>query len=389
MAVRIRKFLEYLGRPLFLVTVACVFSFQCYWLFSTFHSRKEQFIEQITLFVQQKLIDFEVSKISDIAGSPNLQSELDAILEKAKKDNNDKQVVIISGVGVPTNPVFSDIMSQLDNEGFENILFNKINHTKSNFPAGTEIIVYHYRNGNMSSYPTGKSYTSTNTTKPITSSVGQDNYFQVHITNINSIILRGMVIHFVVTIAYLLIFFVTVITLMRANKLSKRLLESKNSFTRNMTHELKIPLSTAFVAAEALSKPDIVADSVLAEKYLGAVSKSLLQLSDIISTILDNARLLDSRTYLDISLINLNNLAMEVIDSMELQLVKSGAKVLVEIESDIFLKGDYAKLKHVFLNLIDNALKYAERQPYITISSKLKGGFVILSFKDNARVIPS
>ncbi|WP_312297914.1 histidine kinase dimerization/phospho-acceptor domain-containing protein [Chryseobacterium sp.] len=68
------------------------------------------------------------------------------------------------------------------------------------------------------------------------------------------------------------------------------MLKNKEVFTRNMTHELKIPVSTILIAAEGLEKYNIANESETAKKYAHIIQRAANQLSSLVESILQNAR---------------------------------------------------------------------------------------------------
>lgn len=107
--------------------------------------------------------------------------------------------------------------------------------------------------------------------------------------------------------------------------------------------------------------------------------------SDKIDTLLGGLLRLSrlGRASLDIGRVNVNIIIQKVIDSMQYQIQKTEAKVMVEDLPDCI--GDPIQLSQVFTNLMDNALKYRhpDRTPCIYVGGMVHEGRVIYSVRDN------
>ncbi len=82
-------------------------------------------------------------------------------------------------------------------------------------------------------------------------------------------------------------------------------MDMKNSFTHNMTHELKTPVSTLYSATEALITYNAIDDKAAAKKYILLMSNDLQRLSNTIDTILTSVRLQHKKAKLHFVSMNL------------------------------------------------------------------------------------
>jgi two-component system phosphate regulon sensor histidine kinase PhoR len=72
-----------------------------------------------------------------------------------------------------------------------------------------------------------------------------------------------------------------------------------------------------------------------------------------------------------------------VVDSMSLKLQKCNADLVLELDADnAVINADELHFSNVLYNLIDNAIKYSEDKPQITITSTNKNGHVIIKVAD-------
>lgn len=175
------------------------------------------------------------------------------------------------------------------------------------------------------------------------------------------------------------IFSYTLYAILRQKKIS----EMKTDFINNMTHEFKTPVATIMIASEALKDPEIVEDKKRISRLAGIIYDENVRLGNHIERVLSIARLEKKELKLEQTEVNLNDLVVAVLDSMDLQLQKKAAKVVLSLDAiDPIVIGDELHLSNVLYNLIDNANKYSSEEPRITIKTKNTAKGVIISIAD-------
>jgi len=175
------------------------------------------------------------------------------------------------------------------------------------------------------------------------------------------------------------IFSYTLYAILRQKKIS----EMKTDFINNMTHEFKTPVATIMIASEALKDPEIVEDKKRISRLAGIIYDENVRLGNHIERVLSIARLEKRELKLEEADVNLNDLVIAVLDSMDLQLQKKGAQVELTLDAiDPIVLGDELHLSNVLYNLIDNANKYSANQPKITIKTRNTAKGVLLSIAD-------
>jgi two-component system phosphate regulon sensor histidine kinase PhoR len=177
----------------------------------------------------------------------------------------------------------------------------------------------------------------------------------------------------------------------------------KNEFISNMTHELKTPISTVKVAVEALRHFDALDDPKKTREYLDISALELQRLSMLVDKVLKLSLFENKEIELNMSMVDLAELAAEVIASMRLQMEKAGAIVQLTIsegarttgtglghaaDGRFLVKIDRAHISSVLSNLLDNALKYRKESPAITVHLSFGTGVNII-VTDNGIGIPS
>ena len=164
----------------------------------------------------------------------------------------------------------------------------------------------------------------------------------------------------------------------------QKLAEIKNEFISNMTHELKTPIATVGVAIEALKNFNAMHDPQKTREYLDISTNELQRLGLLVDKVLKlsmfEKRAVElSREYFDMKL-----LTSEVLGTMKLQFDKNRASVDFSTEGDRFIiHADKLHITSVIYNLLDNALKYRNSTPVITVKLVSGQNAVELIITDN------
>ncbi len=170
----------------------------------------------------------------------------------------------------------------------------------------------------------------------------------------------------------------------------QRLTELKNDFIRNVTHELKTPITTVGVAIEALSDFNALKNPEKTREYLDISKHELNRLSILVDKVLKMSLFEKTEPELRLETVDLKLLVGEVLKSMKLHVEKLGAQVRFEAKGEAFtLEADPIHLTSVVYNLLDNALKYSPDKPEIDIELAQTETALVLSVRDRGIGIPA
>lgn len=190
-------------------------------------------------------------------------------------------------------------------------------------------------------------------------------------------------------------FFLTILTviafiiLYRNLRAQQRLMELKNDFISNVTHELKTPVATVSVALEALKNFHALNDPKLTNEYLDIARNELNRLTLMTDKILKASVFENKGITIQKESVDLQKTIAQILDSMRLIFEKRQAKVSFTPEGESFIvEGEHAHITNVIYNLLDNALKYSPEMPVISIDLKEVSDTVVLSVRDEGLGIP-
>lgn len=169
----------------------------------------------------------------------------------------------------------------------------------------------------------------------------------------------------------------------------KKLSDIRNDFVNNMTHELKTPIATISLAADALVKPQVRSADDKFNEYIRILKEENHKLNTHVERVLQMALLEKGELKLNKSRIDLRHLSEACIQSHRLQAQSRHAFIELEAPDAIWYNADPLHLSNALGNLIDNALKYGKENPHIRIVLKKEKDKAIWQVHDNGPGIAS
>lgn len=175
------------------------------------------------------------------------------------------------------------------------------------------------------------------------------------------------------------------------NEMSIKIAQSEKmqtEFVSSVSHELRTPLTAITGWSETLLyNEDMDAES---KKGIAIILREARRLTKMVEELLEFTRIEDGRFTLNIEQIDIS---AELEDSIFTyrELFKQDELDLVYEPCDEelpLIPGDSARLRQVFLNIFDNAAKYARGGKQIEVSVKKDNEFVILTIRDHGDGLP-
>ncbi len=164
----------------------------------------------------------------------------------------------------------------------------------------------------------------------------------------------------------------------------KKLSELKSDFVNNMTHELKTPISTISLASEMLLNPKSIISEEKTRKYARMIFDENQRMQKQVEQVLQIAVLEKEGFTMEVTTFDAHEIIKQCILRFELSLKNANGSVefIPEAENH-FITADQIHFQNIICNLLDNALKYTEKEPEITIHTFNKNGMFKLSISDN------
>ncbi|RKY42386.1 MAG: PAS domain-containing sensor histidine kinase [Candidatus Makaraimicrobium thalassicum] len=168
----------------------------------------------------------------------------------------------------------------------------------------------------------------------------------------------------------------------------RRLERIRKDFVANVSHELRTPVSSIKGFAETLSARALD-DKESAKEFIKIIEENSNRLVRLIDDLLDLSRIESGNISLNLKPHSVYRMVEKVISEMQEQANKRSISIRNNIADDIpDVPADKSLISQVFLNLIDNAIKYTEKNGLVTISAEQKNGFVKIDVEDSGIGIP-
>jgi two-component system, OmpR family, phosphate regulon sensor histidine kinase PhoR len=162
----------------------------------------------------------------------------------------------------------------------------------------------------------------------------------------------------------------------------KKLEQMRKDFVANVSHELKTPITSIKGFSETLLD-GAMKDEATLEAFLRIILNESDRLQMLIEDLLDLSRIEQHGFHLNIEELDIVILLNEMITLLKGK--AEGKNIVLHLAheaSPIFVKGDYSRLKQVFINLLSNAITYTPTGGYVEIDVKENEEKVYIQIKD-------
>ncbi|MFE6137761.1 ATP-binding protein [Bacillus sp. NPDC057893] len=132
--------------------------------------------------------------------------------------------------------------------------------------------------------------------------------------------------------------------------------EKQKDFLDRITHELKTPLTAIIGYVDLIPKLQSNEDVQESLRYVSVESERLLSL---VEELLKSSKYGTSTFEVSPTVVNIKKLAEEAISIVKLRLQQFEIEVMNEL-TEVHVVADFDKTKQIFLNVLDNAIKYSD-----------------------------
>jgi two-component system, OmpR family, phosphate regulon sensor histidine kinase PhoR len=217
----------------------------------------------------------------------------------------------------------------------------------------------------------------------------QPNYLYVYFPERSGYLLRATGITIIPTVILtallIAIFAYAIMVIFRQKKLSM----IKNDFINNMTHELKTPISTISLASQMLEDGSVTNTPNTIEHISKVIKKESKRLSYQVEKVLQMAIFNEGRLKLKFKEFDINATIQTVISNFELRVNSKNGTLTSRLNAgETYVKGDEVHLTNVIFNLLDNAIKYSNGIPEISVDTESKNEHITINVHDNGIGIP-
>lgn len=152
----------------------------------------------------------------------------------------------------------------------------------------------------------------------------------------------------------------------------EELVNSKNEFLSNVSHELKTPVSIIEAYAEGLSEMSL--DENTRNNYCEVIIDESKKLNLLFRKLQSLMNLTSGAEHLDIQRYDISSQISEILKQKELLFRQSNLKVEFENNMPIYVWADEFLIEEVLLNYLTNAMKYSTGERLCKISAETTDG---------------
>jgi len=159
-----------------------------------------------------------------------------------------------------------------------------------------------------------------------------------------------------------------------------RLNEMKSKFLSMVVHDVRTPLASIRGFSELLAKRT---GGVKETAYLKSIISSTDQLGHLISDLTDLAMIEAGKLKMEKATFEFYAMAADVLPGIAINAQKKGVELLVyELPAGTLVDGDKFRLSQVFMNLVNNAIKFTPSGKKVEISFRREGRYITTLVRD-------
>ena len=161
----------------------------------------------------------------------------------------------------------------------------------------------------------------------------------------------------------------------------KALDDSRQEFVANVSHELKTPITSVKVLADSLLvQKDVPAE--LYREFMVDIAAEIEREDKIINDLLALVKLDKSVAKLNISVVDINNLAEIILKRLRPIARKNNVEVTLISKRGILAEVDEVKITLILTNLVENAIKYNREQGTVEVTLDADHQFFTIQVED-------
>jgi len=165
---------------------------------------------------------------------------------------------------------------------------------------------------------------------------------------------------------------------------TREAVQVRDEFLSVAAHELKTPLTSLKLQIELLTRKINALDGELAKELIPRVEVTQRQvgrLAALNKSLLDVSRIDTGHLGLELQQVDLEKLIRESAERMELDFMRAGCEMTLELEPGVMGRWDPLRLDEAVVNLLGNAAKYGAGKP-VVVTLHHEGEHAILLVRD-------
>jgi signal transduction histidine kinase len=158
--------------------------------------------------------------------------------------------------------------------------------------------------------------------------------------------------------------------------------QMKTDFVSVVSHELRTPLTSIIGSLDTVARPELAPEAEAAKNLLNTARRQAGRLQRLIEDLLIVSRIDRNAVPIQLEAVTVAPFLSEVTSTLQIP------ELVIEVDpQDLTLMADPDHLNRIFLNLLENALKYAPGSP-VEIAARGRGDRVDISVIDHGEGVP-
>jgi two-component system phosphate regulon sensor histidine kinase PhoR len=168
----------------------------------------------------------------------------------------------------------------------------------------------------------------------------------------------------------------------------KKLEQIRVDFVANVTHEIKTPL-TAIIGYLDTIKDGAINNIEETKRFIDIILKQAERLNRLVEDLLTISNIEMKETKLNFESVSLNAALTNVISLVEAKAKFKNITIQNDVRENIDqIKADKDKLTQIFVNVLDNAVKFTPESGNIVIKTDEAGAYTVVSISDTGIGVP-
>ncbi|MEG1020333.1 MAG: HAMP domain-containing sensor histidine kinase [Myroides sp.] len=313
--------------------------------------------------------------------SLNTQTQPDEVIEKTGNvDELDKIGIDMTYYDIVSNYSIED---RLNNQNLKALIKQELTNNK--LPTNFEYAVFN--NGLGTSIKSGDFvFNEKNTySVPILTDVDNHSKYQLYISfpQKSKFLFSDLLPFILISLLFTVVIIAAYYSAIRQLITQRQISEIKNDFINNMTHEFKTPIATINLALDAIKNPKIISDEEKVLRYIQMIRDENKRMHAQIENILRISKLEKKELDIPKEKVELTEVLEVAIDHVSLLIEDREGTLNTHFNTtrdSVLINPTH--FTSVFVNILDNAIKYSHNAPVIDIYTENIKDTIVVKIKD-------
>ena len=159
----------------------------------------------------------------------------------------------------------------------------------------------------------------------------------------------------------------------------------RNDFINNFSHEFKTPIVSIAGFAKLLKKGNLTEEQKL--EYINIIETESMRLADMATNVLNLTKVENQTILTDVSEFNLSEQIRSCVLLLENKWTEKNVELNLEFD-EYMIRANEEMLKQVWINLIDNAIKFTSMEGYVEVAISENADMLNVSVINTGSEIP-